>query len=139
MSSKKAASTISDTPALDSPLPATGAVDGPGAYNAHAKLQAGGATLALPLLEQAARNIRLETQDDPVVIAEYGSSQGKNSLAPMRVAVQALRTRLGPQAPPPRSVPRSGPQTVHHDRTARADRLSAEDTPRGPYARVPRC
>jgi hypothetical protein len=33
--------------------------------------------------------------DQPIVIADYGSSQGKNSLAPMRIAIEALRSRLG--------------------------------------------
>lgn len=31
----------------------------------------------------------------PVVIADYGSSQGKNSLVPIQVAISILRTRLG--------------------------------------------
>lgn len=31
-----------------------------------------------------------------MVIADYGSSQGKNSLAPMRAAVEILRPRIGP-------------------------------------------
>jgi hypothetical protein len=32
--------------------------------------------------------------DEPVVIADYGSSQGKNSLAPVRAAIRGLRTRV---------------------------------------------
>lgn len=39
----------------------------------------------------------LEPEDRPVVIADYGSSQGKNSLAPMGVAI--LRERVGPSRP----------------------------------------
>lgn len=74
------------------------------AYNKHAKLQASGAASALPFLEKAAQNVALEPGDRPVVIADYGSSQGKNSLAPMRVAIRALRTRLG----------RDRPIFVHH-------------------------
>jgi hypothetical protein len=73
-----------------------GVMEGNGAYNKHAKLQAGGAALALPLLESAVRKMTLDPGDSPVVIADYGSSQGKNSLAPMRVAIDVLRTRLGP-------------------------------------------
>ena len=34
--------------------------------------------------------------DEPVVIADYGSSQGHNSLAPITAAIRALRERLGP-------------------------------------------
>jgi hypothetical protein len=34
-----------------------------------------------------------QTRDGPVVIADYGSSQGLNSLAPMRLAIGAIRAR----------------------------------------------
>ncbi|MBV9038811.1 MAG: hypothetical protein JO182_30280 [Acidobacteriaceae bacterium] len=67
-----------------------------GAYNKHAKIPAAGAALATPFLEKAARNIRLDAGDQPIVIADYGSSQGKNSLSPMRIAIRNLRPRLGP-------------------------------------------
>ena len=33
------------------------------------------------------------------MIADYGSSQGKNSLAPMGIAIGNLRPRLGPNRP----------------------------------------
>jgi hypothetical protein len=55
-----------------------GVMEGMGAYNKHAKLPAGGATLALPYLEKAARSIALDSGERLVVIADYGSSQGKN-------------------------------------------------------------
>jgi hypothetical protein len=74
-------------------------MEGKGAYNRYAKLPACGAALALPLLEKAAQGIRLDPGEQPLVIADYGSSQGKNSLAPLRVAIQALRSRLGPERP----------------------------------------
>jgi hypothetical protein len=76
-----------------------GVMEGGGSYNLHAKIPAAGGKLALPLLEQAARNVATTGEDSPVVIADYGSSQGKNSLAPMRTAIRALRTRLGPDRP----------------------------------------
>jgi hypothetical protein len=76
-----------------------GVMEGKGAYNRHAKLPAGGAALALPLLEKAVRGFRLDPGNQPVVIADYGSSQGKNSLAPLRVVIGALRSRLGPERP----------------------------------------
>ena len=75
---------------------ADGVMEGDGAYNMHARIPAGGASLALPLLKQAVRNIALDAGNEAVVIADYGSSQGKNSLAPMRTAIEALRARLGP-------------------------------------------
>jgi SAM dependent carboxyl methyltransferase len=78
---------------------AHGVMEGGGSYNRHARLPAGGGNLALPFLEQAVRNLTLDPGDQPVVLADYGSSQGKNSLAPMRAAIQALRARLGPTRP----------------------------------------
>ena len=76
-----------------------GVMEGGGSYNRHAKVPAGGANLALPLLEQAARNVPLDRGDQPIVVADYGSSQGKNSLAPMLTAIRALRARIGPERP----------------------------------------
>ena len=74
-------------------------MEGKGAYNKYATLQAAGGALALPLLEKAALEIDLGPEDAPIVIADYGSSQGKNSLAPMRAAIATLRTRIGPNRP----------------------------------------
>ena len=83
----------------DASTPAHAGMEGHGAYNRHAKLQAGGAALALPLLEKATEKIPFDVKDQRIVIADYGSSQGKNSLAPMRVAIKTLRRRLGPERP----------------------------------------
>jgi SAM dependent carboxyl methyltransferase len=71
-----------------------GVMEGKGAYNRHATIPVRGAALAAPFLEKAARQVTLDEQDHPVVIADYGSSQGKNSLAPMAIAIQSLRSRL---------------------------------------------
>jgi hypothetical protein len=71
-----------------------GVTEGRGSYNRHAATQAAGGALALPLLEKAARDLAIDPSDAPIVIADYGSSQGKNSLAPMRVALAALRGRF---------------------------------------------
>jgi hypothetical protein len=73
-----------------------GVMEGNGAYNLHARLPANGAALAIPALERAVEKMALEAGDGPIVIADYGSSQGKNSLAPMEVAIRGLRARLGP-------------------------------------------
>ena len=72
-----------------------GVMEGGGSYNRHARIPAGGANLALPYLEDAARSLAVRPGTDPLVIADYGSSQGKNSLAPMRTAIQCLRSRVG--------------------------------------------
>jgi hypothetical protein len=74
-------------------------MEGKGAYNRHAWIQAGGMALALPLLEEAVQKIELDRGDQPVVIADYGSSQGKNSLASMHVVIKTLRGILGPDRP----------------------------------------
>jgi hypothetical protein len=79
--------------------PLSSPMEGKGSYNRYAKLPAGGAALALPLLEKAAQNLGIGGSDGPVVIADYGSSQGKNSLAPMDVAIRALRMRIGENRP----------------------------------------
>ena len=76
-----------------------GVMEGGGSYNRHAKIPAGGGVLALPFLEQAVKKLTLESGERPVVVADYGSSQGKNSLAPMRAAIKALRARVGPERP----------------------------------------
>jgi SAM dependent carboxyl methyltransferase len=95
---------IETTPAglddlVDGVTPATGAMEGGGAYNKHAKLQAGASASALPSWKRAVERFALDCGDQPVVIADYGSSQGKNSLAPMRAAVEIVRLRAGQDRP----------------------------------------
>jgi SAM dependent carboxyl methyltransferase len=80
------------------------AMEGKGAYNKYAKLPAGGAALALPFLEIAAQNVKIDLDGGPLVIADYGSSQGKNSLAPMQLAIRNFRRR----------IPESRPIVVYH-------------------------
>jgi hypothetical protein len=72
-----------------------GTMEGGGAYNRYARPQAQGIGSALSLLERAVRDICIDG-NDPIVIVDYGSSQGKNSLAPMRRAIRTLRARLDP-------------------------------------------
>jgi hypothetical protein len=76
-----------------------GVTEAKGSYNRSAASQAAGGAMALPLLERAARECALPPDQRPIVIADYGSSQGKNSLEPMRRAIAALRKRLPPQRP----------------------------------------
>jgi len=79
--------------------PPVNVMEGKGFYNKNAAIPAAGGALALPLLEEAARLILLDDGDRPIVIADYGSSEGKNSLAPMRAAIAVLRARAGLQRP----------------------------------------
>jgi len=82
---------MSNTPASHQ-----GAMEAKGAYNRHAKLPADGAAMALPLLEKAVESVEIEPDGQSIVIADYGSAQGKNSMAPMQLAIRGLRRRIGP-------------------------------------------
>jgi SAM dependent carboxyl methyltransferase len=69
-------------------------MEGNGAYNHHGTIPARGAATAIPLLEKALARIPMDSEHQPVVIADYGSSQGKNSLAPIGLAMRTLRSRV---------------------------------------------
>jgi hypothetical protein len=72
-------------------------MEGGGAYNRSSRVQAAGLLPAVALFEQAARAVPLTAPPQPVVIADYGASEGHNSLLPMAVAIGALRERVGPE------------------------------------------
>lgn len=73
-------------------------MQGGGFYNRNSGLQAANLTSALPLFEDAARTVPLAA-DGPIVIVDYGASQGRNSLVPMKTAIAALRERAGAARP----------------------------------------
>jgi hypothetical protein len=81
------------------PIPGARVMEGGGYYNRNARIPAGGASFGIRLLEEAAGMIPLDRHSQPIVIADYGSSQGKNSLAPVGAAIRTLRARLGPARP----------------------------------------
>jgi hypothetical protein len=95
----KVSAVTSSVPSGAASIPTPSVMEGGGSYNQNAKIPAGGGRLAVPLLEEAARKIPLAERYGPVFIADYGSSQGKNSLAPMRAAIRELRARVGPEHP----------------------------------------
>ena len=70
-------------------------MEGHGVYNRSSRVQAAGLSPALPLLERAARTVALPAEPQPVVIVDYGSSEGHNSLGPLALAISVLRERLG--------------------------------------------
>src|SRR5262249_7295148 len=67
-----------------------GLMQGGGFYNRHGWMQAAGVTAALPALARAAAAVPIEW---PVMVADYGASQGRNSLRPMQIAIEGLRAR----------------------------------------------
>jgi hypothetical protein len=77
-----------DEPATTKPA----AMEGHGGYNRRSQVQAGSSAPAIAMLERAAK---LVPQTASIVIADYGSSQGHNSLAPLATAIEVLRERIG--------------------------------------------
>lgn len=69
-------------------------MEGHGAYNRHSQVQASGSSPAVPLLERAAASVAIPPLPQVLVIADYGSSQGHNSLAPLQAAIKVLRRRV---------------------------------------------
>jgi hypothetical protein len=65
------------------------AMEGQGFYNAHSRPQQAAAALGEVMLARAAARVPPGTS--PIVIADYGSAEGRNSLGPMSTAVGVLR------------------------------------------------
>ena len=70
-------------------------MEGKGAYNRSSSVQAVGSLPAVALIERAARAMALPPAPELVVIADYGSSEGHNSLVPMAAAIRVLREHVG--------------------------------------------
>ncbi|GLS19526.1 hypothetical protein GCM10007874_25430 [Labrys miyagiensis] len=84
----------------DANLAGPAPMEGHGEYNRKSSVQATGAVPALALLKKAAYGASLPTDDGaPVIVADYGSSQGRNSLVPMSAAIEVLRSRVGGSRP----------------------------------------
>jgi hypothetical protein len=66
-------------------------MQGSGFYNRHSALQASAISLLLPFWERACHTV--EIGRETLVIADYASSQGRNSMVPMRVAIGARTIR----------------------------------------------
>ena len=71
-------------------------MEGHGAYNRSSFVQAAGSMRPAALLERVAGSADLPAASEPILIADYGSSQGANSLAPIGAAIRALRARTAP-------------------------------------------
>jgi len=68
-------------------------MSGHGFYNRHSVLQAAAAAYGLETLRAAAGEVPLPETPQPLVAADFGCSQGQNSLQPMGDAVAAVRDR----------------------------------------------
>jgi hypothetical protein len=84
---------------VDVTIPASGAMGADGAYNEHVKIPVAAAATILQHWERAVRSVALDHGEQAIVIADYGVSQGKNSLAPIRIAIDSLRSRVGLDRP----------------------------------------
>lgn len=71
------------------------AMEGQGRYNRSSQIQAAGLSPAVPMFERAARVVPLPAGPQPITLADYGSSQGRNSLVPLAAAIKVLRERAG--------------------------------------------
>jgi hypothetical protein len=73
------------------------AMEGDGFYNRHSAMQAAGIALLSSIWKSACRTVNID--DGPLTIVDYGSSQGRNSMAPIRLAIEELRKRAGSSVP----------------------------------------
>ncbi len=74
-------------------------MEGDGAYNRNSHVQAAGIEAAIELFREAADQVPLPPASEPIVIADYGCSEGRNSILPIATAVSALRRRAGAGRP----------------------------------------
>lgn len=76
-------------------------MQGGGFYNDHAQHQAKGGAHGLPLIARAFEGMDFDGMAlrGPVTLADYGSATGRNSLAPLGLALAEVRRRLGPDVP----------------------------------------
>jgi SAM dependent carboxyl methyltransferase len=79
------------------PIGTPAPMEGRGAYNRSSSVQAIGSSPVVPLFEKAASQVQLTSAADPLVIADYGSSEGHNSLEPLTAVTGVLRRRIGPE------------------------------------------
>ena len=78
--------------------PTSSVMAGEGVYNEHSQPQHVAGADGVPMLVRASEAVALEGAGELAVV-DYGSSQGRNSLAPMRAAIAALRARIGSERP----------------------------------------
>jgi len=72
-------------------------MEGGGFYNRNSAMQASGISLLMPIWASACRTTACTGKS--LVVADYACSQGRNSMAPMKIAIQELRRRTSPGTP----------------------------------------
>ena len=72
---------------------------GRGFYNAHSQLQHSAIQYGLPFLDRALAEVPLPHGNNPFVVADYGSSEGRNSMEVMSIIIRGLRGRASPSLP----------------------------------------
>src|SRR5215212_11500726 len=80
-------------------LSADAVMKGHGFYNEHSRPQQKADSLGLPLLERAVGEMTVPQGPEPATVADFGAAQGRNSLEPMRLAVERLRRRTSVSTP----------------------------------------
>src|SRR4051794_15726167 len=80
---------------MTSPSGSVRPMEGGGAYNRSSRVQGAGLAPAIAMLEQAAASVPLAQEPQAISIADYGCSEGRNSMAPMSAAIRTLRMRIG--------------------------------------------
>lgn len=76
--------------------PGASVMAGEGVYNEHSQPQHVAGDDGVPMLVRACEAVALDGRAE-LAIVDYGSSQGRNSLTPVRAAIEALRARVGPE------------------------------------------
>ena len=74
-------------------MPSTSGMKGDGFYDANSSGQRASIDILLPWIDQAAERLTAPESGHPLAIADYGSSEGKNSLRSTGRAIEALRRR----------------------------------------------
>ncbi|HLL38372.1 MAG TPA: hypothetical protein VK357_01735, partial [Rubrobacteraceae bacterium] len=72
---------------------------GHGFYNEHSRSQQQADSLGLPLLERAVEEMTVLKGAEPAAVADFGAAQVRNSLGPMRLAVEKIRRRTTVSTP----------------------------------------
>jgi len=72
---------------------------GHGFYNKHSRPQQKADSLGLPLLERAVEEMTVPKAAELIAVADFGAAQGRNSLGPMRLAVEKIRQRAAVSTP----------------------------------------